>query len=110
MVSTEIKNDRKNSLYHSPATVFFHHHSVVKETRIKIPVDEFIANSTNNIQKYGYAVIVLHRQDFEISDIITDYLQDSLKNVVNENEINDLLRLVDKILSKYSTSCISKNS
>jgi len=43
---------------------------------------------------------VLHRQDFEISDIITDYLHDSLNNVVNENEINDPSRLVDKILSQ----------
>ena len=43
---------------------------------------------------------MLNRQDFEISDIITDYLHDSLNNVVNENEINDPSRLVDKILSQ----------
>ena len=44
MVPAEIKNDRKNSLYHLPATVLFHHPNVDNERRIKIPVDELFAN------------------------------------------------------------------
>ena len=67
---------------------------------IKITLDEIIVDTPNNIQKYGYSLIGIHPQEFAISDIITDYSDNSLSIVVNENEIKDLWRLIDKILPK----------
>jgi peptidoglycan/xylan/chitin deacetylase (PgdA/CDA1 family) len=51
-------------------------------------------NATQSISAYGYAVIIMHPQDFMKIDA-----NGNLTDELDENQINDLSRLIDLILS-----------
>jgi len=82
-------------VYHIPATIFF---KVYEDGKwVRTPLKDVLGNTTKNIAKYGYAVVVLHPQDFaklnggETTNPI---------NSVDEKEISDLSNLIDYFLSK----------
>lgn len=81
-------------VYHLPGTIFFK--DFQKGKWIKTPVDEIVSNSSRNIAKYGYAIVVLHPQDFANTTNGTTVPTNS----VNKTETTDLSRLMDKFLSK----------
>jgi hypothetical protein len=68
-------------------------------TRIQTPAGKILAAVDNSIAKYGYAVILLHPQDFAKSMVAVDK-NGQYVNLVDLNEITDLSHLIDSILSK----------
>ena len=100
-----VKNDNNDNnkndsiIYHIPATVFFHDYE--KGEWLKIPNIEIISNVTKNIENNGYAVIVLHPQDFSISNnnnsnsSLNSSDNNPFSNIVNSTEIKDLEKLID---------------
>ena len=100
----DIKNDKMlkqkdvdQKIYHLPATVFFK--DFEKGSWVRIPNDEIIANVTNNIEKYGYSVIVLHPQDFALPGNKTETKQNTFINSVDMKGMSDLSKLLDILLS-----------
>jgi peptidoglycan/xylan/chitin deacetylase (PgdA/CDA1 family) len=79
-------------IYHLPATVSFKDYEGSKVTKNSIKT--IIDNATDNINKYGYAVIVLHPQDF------AKIQNGQFVNSVNSSEINDLSSIFDILASK----------
>lgn len=93
------QNSQNQTAYHIPATIFFKDYE--NGQWIKIPNDEIIANSTKNIEKYGYSAIVLHPQDFAIlSENKSGSHEQSYSNSVNLTEIDDLSKLIETIKSE----------
>ena len=61
----------------------------------KFRLSKFSPTVDNNIAKYGYAVIVIHPQDFvKVSN------NGKFVNLVDINELKELSQLIDSILSK----------
>ena len=90
-------NETQRVVYHLPSTITYR--DFVNGTWIKIPLKEILTAADNNIAKYGYAVIVLHPQDFAQS-IVTVDKNGKYVNLVNLSEIADLSRLIDSILAE----------
>ena len=82
-----------NYIYHIPNTISFKNYE--NEPATKNPVNSIISNVTDNINKYGYAVITLHPQDFVKLDN-----NNTFTNQVDENQIKDLSALIDYFVSK----------
>jgi len=81
-----------HQIYHLPATVSFKDYENAKW--IKNSNENIINNATNNIDKYGYAIIVIHPQDFlKIKD-------EKFVDILDLNQINDLALLINSILSR----------
>jgi peptidoglycan/xylan/chitin deacetylase (PgdA/CDA1 family) len=55
--------DSEYGLYHVPGTVQFYDYSA--NIGVKVPISKIISNIQDSITKYGYAVVVLHPQDFK---------------------------------------------
>jgi len=91
-----IKN--KNKIYHIPATIFFK--DFQNGQWIKIPIDEIIKNASKNIAKYGYAVIVLHPQDFATFTRNNITSNVTYINSIDRNDILDLVKILDYLSSK----------
>jgi peptidoglycan/xylan/chitin deacetylase (PgdA/CDA1 family) len=91
------QKDVDQKIYHLPATVFFK--DFEKGSWVRIPNDEIIANVTNNIEKYGYSVIVLHPQDFALLDNKTETEQNTFINSIDTKGMSDLSKLLDILLS-----------
>jgi peptidoglycan/xylan/chitin deacetylase (PgdA/CDA1 family) len=85
-------NEPTTIIYHLPATIFFKDFKQGKW--IKTISKDIIANVSKNIAAYGYAVIVLHPQDFAKSVNGTD-----LTNSIDQKEILDLSKLIDLFLA-----------
>ena len=92
------KKGKNLSVYHLPATIFFKDYE--KGEWIKIPNDEIISNSTRNIEKYGYSIIVIHPQDFALTSNKSLPLESTYTNTVNTGEIEDLSKLIDSIVNE----------
>ena len=90
-------NETKQVVYHLPTTITYHDFRNGKW--IKIPLREILGAVDTNIAKYGYAVVVLHPQDFAKS-IVTVDKNGEYVNLVDSNELTDLSHLIDSILSK----------
>jgi peptidoglycan/xylan/chitin deacetylase (PgdA/CDA1 family) len=84
-------------VYHLPDVSIFKFEQ--NHTRIQTPVGKILAAVDNSIAKYGYAVILIHPQDFAKS-IVTEDNNGQYVNLVDSNEITDLSHLIDSILSK----------
>jgi peptidoglycan/xylan/chitin deacetylase (PgdA/CDA1 family) len=74
-------------IYHLPATIFFK--DFQNGGWVKTPSKDILGNVTRNIAKYGYAVIVLHPQDFAKS------IDGTFTNSIDQNEILDLSKIMD---------------
>jgi peptidoglycan/xylan/chitin deacetylase (PgdA/CDA1 family) len=104
--------NESTTIYHLPATIFFKDFQDNKW--VKIPLKDIIGNVTRNIGVYGYAVIVLHPQEFAKSVNATTF-----GNSIDQKEILDLSKLIDFFLSnnirimtfdkitKYATAAVS---
>ena len=64
---------------------------------IKNPISSIIDGVEENVEKYGYSVIVFHPQDFAYADVNGRIVDD---DSLNATEINEFSQLIDKILSK----------
>jgi hypothetical protein len=87
----------QQAVYHLPTTITYH--DFINGTWIKIPLKEILAAVDFSIAKNGYAVIVLHPQDFAKSIVTVDKNGQTV-NLVDVGEITDLSHLIDSILSK----------
>jgi peptidoglycan/xylan/chitin deacetylase (PgdA/CDA1 family) len=82
-------------VYHIPATIFF---KVYEDGKwVRTPLKDIIGNTTKNIANYGYAVLVLHPQDFAK---LNGGETTTPINSVDEKEILNLSKLIDYFLSK----------
>lgn len=79
-------------VYHLPSTIFFKDFENGKW--VKTPLNDIMGNVTRNIRIYGYAVVVIHPQDFakSVNGVST--------NIVDLSQIADLSRLMDLITLK----------
>ncbi len=93
----EAKLKNKTKIYHIPGTIFFKDFQYGQW--IKTPIKEIIKNIFENIAKYGYAVIVLHPQDFATIVHNRDISTVTYINSINNNEISDLIKIIDYLLS-----------
>jgi 3D (Asp-Asp-Asp) domain-containing protein len=91
--SNGVSSSSSSSIFHLPETSSFKNYEQGKW--IKNPINSIIGNVTDNINKYGYAVIVLHPQDFVKLDN-----NNTFTNQVDENQIKDLSALIDYFVSK----------
>jgi peptidoglycan/xylan/chitin deacetylase (PgdA/CDA1 family) len=80
------------SIFYIPSTMPFKDY--YQDKPIKNSVQNIINNVTQSVSAYGYAVIVFHPQDFVKIDA-----NGSFTDELDANEINDLSRLIDLILS-----------
>ena len=91
--SSSSSSSNHSLVFHMPETSSFKNYDQGKW--IKNPINSIISNVTDNINKYGYAVITLHPQDFVKSDN-----NNTFTNQVDENQIKDLSTLIDYFVSK----------
>lgn len=81
----------KQLIYHLPATIAFK--AYINGKWIKTPIKNILGNVTQNIAKYGYAVILIHPQDFLKSE------NGHVTNILDENDIKDITSLINSILA-----------
>ncbi|MBD0361060.1 MAG: DUF3380 domain-containing protein, partial [Nitrososphaeraceae archaeon] len=93
IADSKIANKANEGVFHLPSTISFKDHLVDKW--IKNSVENILSNITQNLEEYGYAVIALSPQDFMKVDA-----NGRLTDTVNEDEVKDLSRLIDSILSR----------
>ena len=89
--------ETQQTVYHLPTTITYR--EFVNGTWIKIPLKQILTAVDNNIAKYGYAVIVLHPQDFAKSIVSVDK-NGQYVNLVDSGEITNISSLIDSIVSK----------
>lgn len=63
---------------------------------VKIPISQVLADVDANVSKYGYAVIMMHPQDFAIVSA-----DGKLTKEVDPSQIKDLSILIDSVLDKH---------
>jgi len=83
------------TVYHLPAMSLFYNDENGKPP-VKTPIGQILAETKNNIKKYGYSVIVFHPQDL----VERDDKGNVIGNGVNSNEVSDLSRLIDSIIQE----------
>ncbi|MDQ5876109.1 MAG: polysaccharide deacetylase family protein, partial [Thermoproteota archaeon] len=83
---------QSKNFFYVPSTIAFKDY--YQDKPIKNSIQNIFNNITQSIDVHGYAVIIIHPQDFVRIDA-----NGSLTNILDENEINDLSRLIDSILS-----------
>lgn len=82
----------KNEIFHLPSTSSFK--DEIDNKWIKSSITNIIENTTHNIDKYGYAVIVIHPQDF------VKIVNGIFVNEMDYDEIQDLSNLINFLLAK----------
>jgi peptidoglycan/xylan/chitin deacetylase (PgdA/CDA1 family) len=83
---------QSNNISYVPSTISFKDY--YDGQYIRNSLQNIFNNATQSISAYGYAVIVIHPQDFMQIDA-----NGNPTDVVDENQINDLSSLIDLILS-----------
>ena len=81
-----------SSIFHIPETVSFGDY--FNGTWIDEPINNIIGNVTDNINKYGYAVITLQPQNF------VKYQNNTLKDIIDDSRTKKLSNLIDYLISK----------
>jgi peptidoglycan/xylan/chitin deacetylase (PgdA/CDA1 family)/3D (Asp-Asp-Asp) domain-containing protein len=80
-------------VYHLPAmSLFFDDES--GKPPLKTPIEQILAETKDNIKKYGYSVIVFHPQDF----VERDDKGNVIGNGIYQSEVNDLSSLIDSLV------------
>jgi hypothetical protein len=82
---------------HIPATIFFKDYQ--NGSWVKISVNEILINVANNIEEYGYAVIVLHPQDFAWYTDTSEVPRVTPTDSIDYQEISDLLDILYNLQS-----------
>jgi peptidoglycan/xylan/chitin deacetylase (PgdA/CDA1 family)/3D (Asp-Asp-Asp) domain-containing protein len=83
------------AVHHIPAMSLFYDDESGKPP-VKTPIKQILAETNNNIKKYGYSVIVFHPQDL----VERDDKGNVIGKGVNVSEISDLSRLIDSIVQE----------
>jgi peptidoglycan/xylan/chitin deacetylase (PgdA/CDA1 family)/3D (Asp-Asp-Asp) domain-containing protein len=83
---------QSKDFFYMPSTITFKDY--YQDQPIKNSIQNIFNNVTQSIATNGYAVIIIHPQDFVKIDA-----NGSLTDALDENETNDLSRLIDLILS-----------
>jgi peptidoglycan/xylan/chitin deacetylase (PgdA/CDA1 family)/3D (Asp-Asp-Asp) domain-containing protein len=86
-------NTGNQTIFHIPGTITFKQY--LHGIWVKTPIWNILNALSYDIEHHGYAVVVLHPQDFVKSDN-----NGTLTNTLDQSEIYDLEFLVDLILSK----------
>ncbi len=86
-------NIANQGIYHLPAFISYKEED--KNTFIKNSIESILATVSQNIEQYGYSVILFHPQDFMKLD-----KKGKVTETLDENEIQDLSTLIDSIESK----------
>jgi peptidoglycan/xylan/chitin deacetylase (PgdA/CDA1 family) len=89
------QNPTPGFVYHFPAMSFFYEHEDGSPA-IKTPIQRILVETKNNIQKYGYSVILFHPQDF----VERDDKGNLMGSRVNMSEVNDLSHLIDSLIQE----------
>jgi 3D (Asp-Asp-Asp) domain-containing protein/peptidoglycan/xylan/chitin deacetylase (PgdA/CDA1 family) len=84
---------QSKKIFYLPATISFKDY--YGGEYIRNSVQDIFNNVTENINAYGFAVIIIHPQDFMQIDA-----NGNLTDVLDENQIRDLFGLIDLILSR----------
>ena len=79
-------------IFYMPSTIAFKDYD--RSRYIQNSVQNIFNNATQNIEAHGYAVFIIHPQDFMKIDA-----NGSPTKALDENQINDLSSLIDLILS-----------
>ena len=94
-VANGINEDRSNvELYHLPAMTSFKDDNG-NGTWIKIPIQTILNDVDDSVNRYGYAVILLHPQNFAKME------NNVFVDTVDENEIKDLSLLIEQMESEH---------
>ena len=88
------QNNTRQAIYHLPETIPFDYYLDDTNKRILNSNQNILGNVTKNISTNGYAVIVIHPEDFVKID-----QRGQATDVVDENRKRDLLNLIDLLLS-----------
>src|SRR5207244_7706993 len=83
------------AVYHIPAMTFFKNDEHNKRAT-KTPINDILSIVDNTIKKFRYSIIVFHPQDF----VKTDQNGNVVNSALDTNQLKDLSRLIDSILSK----------
>ena len=89
------QNPTPGLVYHFPAMSFFYEHEDGSPA-IKTPIQQILVETKNNIQKYGYSVILFHPQDF----VERDDKGNLMGSRINMSEANDLSHLIDSLIQE----------
>ena len=89
-----VNNKTISVVYHLPGTIFFKDFQNGKW--VKTPLVDIFGNASKNIAKYGYAIVVLHPQDFANTSNGTV----TSTNSINKTEVSDLSKLIDNFGSR----------
>jgi hypothetical protein len=87
--------ESNNTVYHMSAMALYKSIDGTSKQLVKHPIEKILADVVQLVQKYGYAGIILHPQDF-----LKMNADGNFTNIVDENEIRDLSRLIDYITSQ----------
>jgi peptidoglycan/xylan/chitin deacetylase (PgdA/CDA1 family) len=89
-------NNKKTnqSIFHVPRTISFKGYDE-NGNWSRNSAENILGNVTNNIRTYGYAVILLHPQDF-----MKAYVNGTVTETLDKNQVEDLSQLIDSVLSK----------
>lgn len=83
---------QSRTIYYIPSTISFKDY--IDDQYLRNSVEDIFNNATQSIGAYGYAVVVMNIIDFMIPDAAGDPTE-----TVNVNEITDLARLIDLMLT-----------
>lgn len=83
---------QSKTIFYVPSTIPFKDY--FDGQYLRNSVEDIFSNVTQSIGAYGYAVIVINPWDFMITDAIGDPT-----DTINVNEVTDLSRLIDLIIS-----------
>jgi peptidoglycan/xylan/chitin deacetylase (PgdA/CDA1 family) len=78
-------------IYHVPATAKFYDYT---PDGVKVPLSQILINIDTSISKYGWAVVVMHPQDFG------KIIDGKKTNQPNEQDMKDLVSLIDSQVSQ----------
>jgi peptidoglycan/xylan/chitin deacetylase (PgdA/CDA1 family) len=86
-------------LYYLPHTTDFK--DFVGTAQIKFPVEVIFKNINANIEKYGYAIVLIHPQSFIKLDKLGHFISmDADKAQMDTNDLKDLGHLIDLLRQK----------
>ena len=94
-VANGMNGDRSDlTLYHLPAMTSFKDDNG-NGTWIKVPIQTILNDVDDSVNRYGYAVVLLHPQNFAKME------NNVFVDTVDENEIKDLSLLISQIKSEH---------
>lgn len=103
--SVFISNEKKQNssasqiIYFLPFTTSFKY--FVGDSQIRVPVEEIVSSINANIEKFGYAVVLIHPQNFIKLDERGHFLSNEPKNAqIDNHDVKDLENLIDLLIQK----------